>query len=122
MQRMDKHTAAYCYSVFDSGQTLSDTEFMPSGVRLSPAAPSLAPFSDRRMREEPRMKRQKRNRVTRAYTRGYQAGLAGRSRDMCPFDALNARTSWLNGWREGFTDHNYGFHGAASVHNLKDIN
>ncbi|MDF1821857.1 MAG: ribosome modulation factor [Alcanivoracaceae bacterium] len=68
------------------------------------------------------MKRQKRNRVTRAYTRGYQAGLAGRSRDICPFDALNARTSWLNGWREGFTDHNYGFHGAASVQNLKDIN
>lgn len=46
------------------------------------------------------MKRQKRDRGERAYSRGYQAGLQGRSRDSCPFDDT-MRQTWLNGWREG---------------------
>ena len=49
------------------------------------------------------MKRQKRDRGERAYSRGYQAGLQGRSRDACPFaeEEEAMRQTWLNGWREG---------------------
>ena len=46
------------------------------------------------------MKRQKRDRGERAYSRGYQAGLQGRSRDSCPFEDT-MRQTWLNGWRDG---------------------
>lgn len=48
------------------------------------------------------MKRQKRDRGERAYSRGYQAGLQGRSREACPFEEEEiVRQAWLNGWREG---------------------
>lgn len=49
------------------------------------------------------MKRQKRDRSERAYSRGYQAGLQDRSRDACPFAETEEtlRQAWLNGWREG---------------------
>lgn len=67
------------------------------------------------------MKRQKRNRDDRAYTRGYQAGLDGKSRDLCPFDGSPTRVSWMNGWREGRVDQHYGMTGIAGVQNLKDL-
>lgn len=67
------------------------------------------------------MKRQKRSRVTRAYTRGYQAGREGRPQDLCPFGSFEARTSWINGWREGRMDHHQGMTGVAGIQNLKDI-
>lgn len=67
------------------------------------------------------MKRQKRDRTERAYTKGYHAGLHGKSRDFCPFDNLIPRSSWLNGWREGRTDQHYGMTGIASVQNLKSL-
>lgn len=67
------------------------------------------------------MKRQKRDKVARAYTRGYQAGLEGKSRDICPFGSLEARTSWINGWREGRVDQHHGMTGVASVQNLKNL-
>lgn len=67
------------------------------------------------------MKRHKRDRTNRAYSKGYMAGLDGRSQDNCPFDALEARTNWMAGWREGRTDHINGYTGVASIHNLKDI-
>ncbi len=41
------------------------------------------------------MKRQKRDRLERAHQRGYQAGIAGRSKEMCPYQALNQRSYWL---------------------------
>ena len=47
------------------------------------------------------MKRQKRDRGERAYSRGYQAALQGRSREACPFAEETMRQTWLNGWREG---------------------
>lgn len=47
------------------------------------------------------MKRQKRDRGERAYSRGYLAGLQGRSRDACPFTEEALRQTWMNGWREG---------------------
>ena len=67
------------------------------------------------------MKRHKRDRSNRAYSKGYQTGLSGRSQDLCPFDALESRTQWLAGWREGRIDHHSGYTGVASVHNLKNI-
>ncbi|STI62337.1 ribosome modulation factor [Escherichia coli] len=38
------------------------------------------------------MKRQKRDRLERAHQRGYQAGIAGRSKEMCPYQTLNQRS------------------------------
>lgn len=46
------------------------------------------------------MKRQKRDRLERAHTKGYHAGLSGRCREMCPYQNLDAKSSWLGGWRE----------------------
>ncbi|MBV7403611.1 MULTISPECIES: ribosome modulation factor [Enterobacter] len=46
------------------------------------------------------MKRQKRDRLERAHQRGYQAGIAGRSKELCPYQTLNQRSYWLGGWRE----------------------
>lgn len=49
------------------------------------------------------MKRQKRDRQDRAYSRGYQAGVAGRSKEMCPYQATEIKSEWLGGWREAMT-------------------
>jgi ribosome modulation factor len=49
------------------------------------------------------MKRQKRDRLERAHSRGYQAGLVGKSREHCPYSTLDAREHWLGGWREART-------------------
>ena len=46
------------------------------------------------------MKRQKRDRLERAHQRGYQAGIAGRSKEMCPYQTLNQRSYWLGGCLE----------------------
>ncbi|PSF45136.1 ribosome modulation factor [Escherichia coli] len=37
-------------------------------------------------------------------SRGYQAGIAGRSKEMCPYQTLNQRSQWLGGWREAMAD------------------
>lgn len=50
------------------------------------------------------MKRQKRDRLERALSRGYQAGLAGRSKEMCPYQAVDARSHWLGGWPKAMED------------------
>ena len=47
------------------------------------------------------MKRQKRDVHRRAYLKGYQAGISGKSRDEC---TLPQRMDWLAGWREGRAD------------------
>ncbi|CZF78801.1 ribosome modulation factor [Grimontia kaedaensis] len=47
------------------------------------------------------MKRQKRDRLERAQAKGYQAGVNGRSSETCPYQAMDARSQWLGGWREG---------------------
>ncbi len=49
------------------------------------------------------MRRQKRDRLERAYHKGYQIGIAGRSKELCPHQGLNTRENWLTGWREGRT-------------------
>ena len=67
------------------------------------------------------MKRQKRSRDDRAYSRGYQAGCRGKSREFCPFGALQARSNWMQGWREGRTNQIQGMIGVAGIQNLKDL-
>ncbi|WP_084407247.1 ribosome modulation factor [Aestuariibacter salexigens] len=54
------------------------------------------------------MKRQKRDKLTRAHAKGYQAGIAGRSKENCPFQSSDARSQWLGGWREAVEDRNLG--------------
>lgn len=54
------------------------------------------------------MKRQKRDKLTRAHSKGYQAGITGRSKDNCPFQEADARSQWLGGWREALTDRQTG--------------
>ncbi|WMS88258.1 ribosome modulation factor [Pleionea litopenaei] len=57
------------------------------------------------------MKRQKRDRLERAHSRGYQAGLGGKPRDNCPYGTLEAKEQWLGGWREAKADVNSGLFG-----------
>ncbi|EHB21470.1 ribosome modulation factor [Yersinia enterocolitica subsp. palearctica PhRBD_Ye1] len=42
--------------------------------------------------------------MERALSRGYQAGISGRSREICPYQALDARSHWLGGWRQAMED------------------
>ena len=44
------------------------------------------------------MKKHKRDVHRRAYLKGYQAGISGRSRDDCP---VAERADWQAGWRDG---------------------
>lgn len=50
------------------------------------------------------MKRQKRDRLDRAHSQGYKAGVTGRSKEMCPYKTLDSRSQWLGGWRAGVGD------------------
>ena len=54
------------------------------------------------------MKRQKRDKLSRAHSKGYQAGITGRSKELCPFQTTNTRSEWLGGWREAIGDRNIG--------------
>ncbi|WP_340680560.1 ribosome modulation factor [Paraglaciecola sp.] len=54
------------------------------------------------------MKRQKRDKLSRAHSKGYQAGIAGRSKEICPFQASEVRSEWLGGWREAIGDRSIG--------------
>ncbi len=54
------------------------------------------------------MKRQKRDRQDRAYSRGYQAGVSGRSKELCPYQGVEAKSEWLGGWREAIADKQQG--------------
>lgn len=47
------------------------------------------------------MKRQKRDRLERAQAKGYQAAISGRSSETCPYQAMDVRSQWLGGWRNG---------------------
>ncbi len=62
------------------------------------------------------MKRQKRDRTHSVYTRGYKVGLAGQSREKCPSQQEDLRTSWMNGWREGREDRWAGMSGVSAIH------
>lgn len=47
------------------------------------------------------MKTIKRNLEERFYNRGYAAGVAGRSKTICPVRSGPGRDAWLSGWRDG---------------------
>lgn len=64
------------------------------------------------------MKRQKRDKTDRAYTKGYQIGLSGRSKDICPHEDPLLRQAWLSGWREGRCDNWDGMTGISGVERL----
>ena len=66
------------------------------------------------------MKRQKRDRTDRAFTKGYQVGVSGRSKDICPHEEPQLKQSWLTGWREGRTDNWEGMIGVSGVHRIHD--
>lgn len=56
------------------------------------------------------MKRQKRDRMERAQSQGYRAGLNGRSTDSCPYQQMDARSHWLGGWRDAREDRHSGLY------------
>lgn len=64
------------------------------------------------------LKRQKRDKSDRAFIKGYQIGVSGRSKDVCPHIDDTLRQSWLSGWREGRVDNWEGMVGVASLHRL----
>ncbi|MBM68395.1 MAG: ribosome modulation factor [Haliea sp.] len=65
------------------------------------------------------MRRQKRDMSSRAYDRGYQAGVTGRSIDFCPHANEEHRQQWVSGWREGRVDQWDGLTGVSGVHKLR---
>ncbi|MFL0809519.1 MAG: ribosome modulation factor [Agarilytica sp.] len=67
------------------------------------------------------MKRQKRSAINRAQQRGYQAGMNGKSRDLCPFEGGEMRHEWLTGWRTGREDHWSGMNTLAQVQRLSNM-
>jgi len=54
------------------------------------------------------MKRQKRDKLSRAHAKGYQAGISGRSKENCPYQTSEIRSQWLGGWRAAIEDRNLG--------------
>ena len=55
------------------------------------------------------MKRQKRDKQNRAHSRGYQAGISGHSKELCPYTNVEVKSEWLGGWREAIGDRQQGF-------------
>ncbi|MEM1142125.1 MAG: ribosome modulation factor [Pseudomonadota bacterium] len=62
------------------------------------------------------MRRQKRDMNTRAFERGYQAGISGKSSETCPHLSEEPRIHWISGWREGHADHLDGYLGVSGIH------
>jgi len=63
------------------------------------------------------MRRQKRDQSSRAFNKGYTAGVLGKSKEMAPQNP-NLRHSWLCGWREGRSDQWDGMTGVSGVHKI----
>lgn len=67
------------------------------------------------------MKRQKRDIDQRAFNKGYQAGISGKSKTLCPKTSEKAQHNWLSGWREGRGDNWDGLVGVSGIHKLPGI-
>jgi len=67
------------------------------------------------------MRTQKRNKNDRAFDKGYQAGVGGRSSEFCPHEHDEARQYWLSGWREGRSDQWDGLTGVSGVHKMRAL-
>lgn len=51
------------------------------------------------------MKRVKREQSTRAFSKGYNHGVKGNSRNFCPYEPNSENhQNWISGWREGRED------------------
>jgi len=61
------------------------------------------------------MKRQKRDKSSLLYNRGFQAGITGKSRDTCPVSVNEQRSHWMNGWRQGREAHWDGMGGVSAI-------
>lgn len=46
------------------------------------------------------MRRRKRDRLERARSKGFNAGVSGRSSESCPFSSSDIKEYWLGGWRD----------------------
>lgn len=57
-----------------------------------------------------RLKRQKRDRLERANSQGFKAGVAGRSKEFCPYQSTDVRSEWLGGWRDAMEARNDGLY------------
>jgi ribosome modulation factor len=66
-----------------------------------------------------RMKRQKRDMTERAYAKGYQVGVSGKSKDLCPD---TNHDTWMSGWRDGRADNWDGFTGISGLHKQQTLN
>ena len=67
------------------------------------------------------MRRLKRDPMERAFQRGYEHGVSGKSQDTCPFNNPSTRQNWINGWREGRADRWDGYTGISGVHRLNEM-
>jgi len=67
------------------------------------------------------MKRQKRDISQRMFNKGYQAGVSGKSKSLCPSSSAEQQQVWMNGWREGREDNWNGFIGVSGIHKLPNI-
>ncbi|AJQ95243.1 ribosome modulation factor [Gynuella sunshinyii] len=67
------------------------------------------------------MRRQKRDRMERAFQKGYMAGVEGKSKDSCPKVNPTEHQEWLNGWREGRVDNWDGLTGVRGIHRIAEI-
>jgi len=61
------------------------------------------------------MKRQKRDKTSTHFNRGFSAGLTGKSKDTCPVQDTELRSHWMSGWREGREAHWGGMQGVSSI-------
>lgn len=62
------------------------------------------------------MKRYKRERDELLFSRGFNAGMTGRSQESCPYQDINLRQHWMAGWREGRSNEREGIRGVAALH------
>jgi ribosome modulation factor len=67
------------------------------------------------------MRRQKRDLGQRAFNKGYQAGITGKSKSLCENYSDDIQQDWLNGWREGREDNWNGMTGVSGIHRLPSV-
>ncbi|WP_151703316.1 ribosome modulation factor [Nitrincola alkalilacustris] len=61
------------------------------------------------------MKRQKRDPSSTLFSRGFNAGIGGKSKEDCPVTEAEKRSHWMRGWREGREAHWNGMSGVSAI-------
>jgi len=68
------------------------------------------------------MRRQKRDTSHRAFIKGYQAGINGRTKSTCPHsEDTSIAQDWFNGWREGREDNWNGYNEQACQQKVANL-